>query len=71
MKTEEPEYASPVIHRFREQNFERHQTNARARMKNDLELAKADGFDSLTDFRKWFIGLYEPTDETKFMIVKW
>ena len=40
-------------------------------MKNDLRLARADGFDSLADFRKWFIGLYEPTDETRFMIVRW
>ena len=42
-----------------------------ADMKDDLELAKTDGFDSLANFRNWFIGLYDPTDETKFMIVKW
>lgn len=39
-------------------------------MKNDLELAKRDGFDSLYEFRSWF-ARYNPHDETKFMIVRW
>jgi hypothetical protein len=39
-------------------------------MKDDLELALADGFDSLFDFRKWF-ARYVPNDDTKFMIIRW
>jgi len=39
-------------------------------MKDNFELARLDGFDTLDDFRRWF-ERYEPTDETEFMIVRW
>jgi hypothetical protein len=39
-------------------------------MKDDLELALADGFDSLSDFKKWF-ARYDPNDDTEFMIIRW
>lgn len=39
-------------------------------MKDDLELARLDGFNGLEDFRKWFMR-YNPTDETEFMIIRW
>ena len=39
-------------------------------MKDDVELARLDGFNGLDDFRKWF-ARYNPTDETEFMIIRW
>ena len=39
-------------------------------MKDDVELARLDGFNDLDDFRKWF-SRYNPTDETEFMIIRW
>ena len=40
-------------------------------MKNDLELAKRDGFSGLEDFRNWFVMHYNPTDETEFIVIRW
>jgi len=39
-------------------------------MKNNVDLARLDGFEWLEDFRKWF-ERYNPTDETKFMVIRW
>ena len=39
-------------------------------LKDDLELARRDGFETLEDFRRWF-SRYDPTDETKFVVIRW
>jgi len=39
-------------------------------MKDNVDLARLDGFEGLEDFRKWF-ERYNPTDETKFMVIRW
>jgi len=39
-------------------------------MRDDLELARRDGFEDSESFRKWFMR-YNPTGEAEFMIIRW
>lgn len=39
-------------------------------MKDNLELARRDGFKGLEDFRAWF-ARYKPNDDTIFTIIRW
>lgn len=39
-------------------------------MKNDLALARLDGFKSLQEFRDWFVR-YNPSDLTEFTVIQW
>lgn len=40
-------------------------------MKDDLDLARRDGFDDLDSFRRWFARWYDPDDETEFLVIRW
>ncbi|MEM3580854.1 MAG: ASCH domain-containing protein [Candidatus Bathyarchaeia archaeon] len=41
-----------------------------ATMRDNLQLAKEDGFETLEEFRKWF-SRYNPKDDTEFVVIRW
>ena len=40
-------------------------------MKDDADLARRDGFDSLDAYRRFFADHYDLNDYTQFMIIRW